>query len=137
MPSKVYSSAIHGIDAKIIEVEADISQGLHSFSIVGLPDKSVDESKDRVNSAIKNSGFEHPKQHNQKITINLAPAKIKKEGPSYDLPIALAYLLASKQVFFETGEKLFTGELSLNGKVRPVHGILSIACAAKENNFKQ
>lgn len=137
MPSKVYSSAIHGIDAKIIEVEADISQGLHSFSIVGLPDKSVDESKDRVNSAIKNSGFEHPKQHNQKITINLAPAKIKKEGPSYDLPIALAYLLASKQVFFETGEKLFAGELSLNGKVRPVHGILSIACVAKENNFKQ
>lgn len=136
MPSKVYSSAIHGIDAKIIEVEADISQGLHSFSIVGLPDKSVDESKDRVNSAIKNSGFEYPKQHNQKITINLAPAKIKKEGPFYDLPIALAYLLASSQIAFNPVEKLFVGELSLNGKVRPAHGVLSIACVAKENNFK-
>ncbi|MBI3671467.1 YifB family Mg chelatase-like AAA ATPase [Candidatus Azambacteria bacterium] len=137
MPAKTFSAALHGIDAKIIEVEADISHGLHSFSIVGLPDKSVDESKDRVNSAIKNSGFTPPKKTNQKITINLAPANIKKEGSSYDLPIALSYLLASKQIFFDAKEKVFVGELALDGKVRPVNGVLSIVSAAKENGFKK
>ncbi len=137
MPSKVFSAALYGIDAKIIEVESDISHGLHSFNIVGLPDKSVDESKDRVNSAIKNSGFTPPKKTNQKITINLAPAKIKKEGPAYDLPIALAYLLASKQLILDLKDKLFLGELALNGKVRPVQGVLSIVSTAQKNNFKE
>ncbi len=137
MLSKIFSAALYGIDAKIIEVETDISSGLHSFSIVGLPDKSIDESKDRVNSAIKNSGFEYPKKTNQKITINMAPAQIKKEGSSYDLPIAMSYLLASKQINFNSENKIFIGELALNGKVRSVKGALSITAAAKNNGFSE
>jgi len=135
MLSKVFSAALYGIDAKIIEVETDISSGLHSFSIVGLPDKSIDESKDRVNSAIKNSGFKHPKKTNQKITVNMAPAQIKKEGSSYDLPIAISYLSASKQIDINPKGKIFTGELALDGKVRPIKGALSITAAAKKNGF--
>jgi len=137
MPSKVFSAALYGIDAKIIEVETDLSHGLHSFNIVGLPDKSVDESKDRVNSAVKNSGFTPPKKTNQKITINLAPAQIKKEGSSYDLPIALAYLLASKQIMFDSSKILFSGELALDGKIRPIDGALSIALSAREHGFNE
>ncbi len=135
MLSKVFSAALYGIDAKIIEVETDISSGLHSFSIVGLPDKSIDESKDRVNSAIKNSGFKHPKKTNQKITVNMAPAQIKKEGSSYDLPIAISYLSASKQIDINSEGKIFTGELALDGKIRPIKGALSITAAAKKNGF--
>ncbi len=138
MPAKVFSASLYGIDAKIIEVETDISRGgLHSFSIVGLPDKSVDESKDRVNSAIKNSGFEAPKRTNQKITINLAPANIKKEGSSYDLSIALSYLLASGQISFDFDKKIFVGELALSGSVRSVPGVLSYVLSAKENGFNE
>ena len=98
MSSKAFSSALSGIDADIVTVETDISRGLFCFNIVGLPDKSVDEAKSRVNSAIKNSGFEYPKKNNQKIIVNLAPAYLKKEGPSYDLPIAISYLAASEQI---------------------------------------
>ena len=136
MPAKVFSASLYGVDAKIIEVETDISRGgLHSFNVVGLPDKSVDESKDRVNSAIKNSGFEPPKKTNQKITVNLAPANIKKEGSSYDLPIALSYLLASGQISFDFKKRLFVGELALDGEVRSVLGVLSIVFSAKQNGF--
>jgi len=137
MLSKVYSAALAGIDAKIIEVETDISSSLHSFNIVGLPDKSIDESKDRVNSAIKNSGFENPKKTNQKITVNMAPAQIKKEGSSYDLPIAISYLSASKQIDLDPEGRLFVGELALDGKIRPVRGALSITSAAKDHGFSE
>lgn len=135
MPSKILSATISGLDADLIEVETDISSGLHSFNIVGLPDKAVEESKERVGYAIKNSGLKPPRHQNQKVIINLAPADIKKHGPAYDLPIALGYLLATGQIRnFTTEDKLFIGELSLDGNLRQVNGILPIAIFAKENN---
>ena len=91
--SKIYSGQSDIMGANIIDIESDISRGLHSFNIVGIGDKAVDESRDRVNSAIKNTGFEAPKSQNHKIIISLAPADIKKEGPAFDLGIALSYLL--------------------------------------------
>ena len=94
--SKVYSAQPIGIGARIIDVETDISKKtLHAFAIVGLPDKAVEESRDRVSAAIKNSGFTSPKAHNQKIIISLAPADLKKEGPLFDVAIAMSYLLSS------------------------------------------
>lgn len=135
MPSKILSATISGLDANLIEVETDISSGLHSFNIVGLPDKAVEESKERVGYAIKNSGLKPPRHQNQKVIINLAPADIKKHGPAYDLPIALGYLVATGQIKnFSTEDKLFVGELSLNGDLRQVSGILPIAIFAKEND---
>ena len=95
---RLYSAALEGIDAKIIEVEADINVGLNSFNIVGLGDRSLNEAKERVNSALKNSGIKPPNRENRKITINLAQADIKKTGSHYDLAIALGYLLATKQI---------------------------------------
>ncbi|MBI1754830.1 YifB family Mg chelatase-like AAA ATPase, partial [Candidatus Azambacteria bacterium] len=135
MPAKVFSATIHGIDATIITVETDISHGLHCFTIVGLPDKSVDESKDRVNAALKNSGFDWPKKTNQKIIVNLAPAHIKKEGSGYDLPIAMSYLLASEQVAFDPKKTLFVGELALDGHIRPIRGALAVVAEAKKKGF--
>lgn len=135
MPSKVFSATLSGINANIITVETDISHGLHCFTIVGLPDQSVGESKDRVNAALKNSGFQYPKKTNQKIVVNLAPADIKKEGSSYDLPIALSYLAASDQLSFDPEKKLFIGELALDGSVRPIHGALAIVAQAKKDGF--
>jgi magnesium chelatase family protein len=126
-----------GIDAAIVYVEVDISRGLHSFSIVGLPDKAVEESRDRVNAAIKNTGFKGPKQGNQKTTVSLAPADIKKEGPTFDLPIALSFLLASKQIRFDGKKKMFLGELSINGKLRKIKGILPIVQKAKVSGYKE
>lgn len=135
MPSKILSATISGLDAKLIEVEVDVSNGLHSFNIVGLPDKAVEESKERVGYAIKNCGLKPPRHQNQKVIINLAPADIKKHGPAYDLPIALGYLKATQQIKnFQTDDKLFIGELSLDGSLRPASGILPIAIFAKETN---
>ena len=96
--AKVKSAQTNLLEAALVDVEVDISRGLHSFTIVGLPDKAVEESRDRVSAAIKNSGFTSPKSKNQKITISLAPANLKKEGPVFDLAIALAYLLANKEM---------------------------------------
>src|SRR3989338_4241708 len=95
---RVFSGATIGLEAFPIEVEVDATPGLHFFSIVGLPDKTVDESKDRIGSALRNTGFIAPKQKNQRIIVNLAPADIKKEGAGFDLPIAMGYLLVSKQL---------------------------------------
>jgi len=136
MISKVFSAALSGVDAKIVTVETDIAHGLHCFNIVGLPDKSVGESKDRINAALKNSGFQYPKSTNQKITVNLAPASLKKEGSSYDLPIAVGYLIASGQIKADVSEALFAGELALSGEIRPVRGTLAIAETAKNRGFK-
>src|SRR3989338_8184297 len=135
--SKVFWAAIIGLDAIPIEVEVDTSRGLPSFNIVGLPDKTVQESKDRINSAIKNSGLANPKKENLKIVVNLAPADIKKQGPTYDLPIAVCYLLNTKQVEFDHKEKVFAGELALDGHLRSVNGALSIALMAHERGFKE
>src|SRR5579872_4575181 len=114
MPKKLgrlYSAALEGINAKIIEIEADVNVGLHSFNIVGLGDRSLNEAKERVNSALKNSGIKPPNRENRKITINLAPADVKKTGSHYDLAIAIGYLLATKQIRkFEAGDTIFLGE---------------------------
>jgi len=132
--AKLYSAAIVGLDAEPVEVEADISGGKILFNIVGLPDRVVEESKERVRSAIKNSGADFPMR---RITVNLAPADIKKEGPVYDLPMALGFLLATKQIHFDYKNKLFIGELSLDGSVRPVKGVLPMAILAKEKGIPE
>ncbi|MDP2705857.1 MAG: magnesium chelatase domain-containing protein, partial [bacterium] len=107
---KLYSAELEGIEAELVEVEADINVGLHSFNIVGLADKAVSEAKERVNSALKNSQIKPPTKENRRITINLAPADLKKAGSRFDLPIALAYLLASGQLKnFKTEDKIFIG----------------------------
>lgn len=129
MLAKVASAAIVGLDAVPIEVEVDIaSQGLPSFTIVGLPDKGVEEAKERVRTALRNSGADFPAK---RITVNLAPADLPKEGPSYDLPIAVGILLASEQLKVDISSYMFTGELSLDGRVRKTYGILAHTILAK------
>ncbi len=135
--SKTFSAELDGIHAKLIEVEVDINVGLHSFNIVGLADKALSEAKERVSSALKNTGVKPPNKENRKITVNLAPADIKKTGSQYDLAITVGYLLATKQIKdFETKDKIFIGELSLDGTLRSVNGCLSIARMAKKLGFK-
>ncbi len=135
--SKVYSAQNDIGGSSIIEIEADLSRGLFAFSIVGLPDKAVEEAKDRVSAAIKNSGLDSPKSHNRKIVISLAPADIRKEGPSFDLPIALSYLLSSGDIKFNPKDKMFLGELALNGDLRKIKGILPAAIIAKKKGFQK
>jgi len=137
MLSRVYSAQANLLTAHIISIETDIARGLYQFSVVGLPDKAVEEARDRVSAAIKNSGFGAPKQKNQKVVVSLAPAELKKEGPSFDLPIALSYLAASGELVFDAKEKLFAGELSLSGAVRPIRGVLSIALEAARRGFRE
>ncbi len=136
--SKVFSASIDGIEAKLIEIETDVHVGLHSFTIVGLADKSLSEAKERVSSALKNSGVKPPTKENRKIVVNLAPADLKKTGSQYDLGIAVGYLLATKQIKeFDAKNKIFAGELALDGSVRGVSGILNIARMAKKEKFKE
>lgn len=137
MSSKVFSGAIVGLDAKPVEVEIDVSHGLRSFSIVGLPDKAVKESEERVDSAIKSTKLLSPHSRTFKTLVNLAPADLKKEGSLYDLPIALAFLIASKQTNFNADSRLILGELSLDGKLRPIKGALSFALMAKQKGFEE
>ena len=135
MLAKVNSSAIVGLDAVPVEVEIDISsRGLPSFTIVGLPDKAVEEAKERVRSAIINSGATFP---DHRIIVNLAPADLPKEGPSYDLPIALGILLASGQLKADLSDAFFTGELSLDGRLRHTNGILPQAILAREKKYSR
>jgi magnesium chelatase family protein len=135
IPSKVYSAALLGLDAQIVDVEADVSTGLHAFQIVGLPDKSVEEAKERISAALKNSGFKYPRAFNKRTLINLAPADLKKEGGMFDLPLALSFLLASKQLSFNPEGYLFAGELGLEGELRSIHGAISLACLAREKKI--
>lgn len=132
MLSKVFSAAIVDLDAQIVEVEVEASYGLRHFSIVGLPDKAVEESKERVGTAIHSSRFQSPHHQPIRVLVSLAPADLRKEGSFYDLPIALGFLAASKQIEFNPQGKIFLGELSLDGRLRPVKGVLSFALAAKE-----
>ncbi len=135
MLSKVISSAVNGIDAYIVNVEVYIASGLPVFSTVGLPDAAVKESKDRVVAAVRNSGFNFP---SKRITVNLSPADIKKEGSSFDLPIALGILLAEEKIKpFDAGKCCFLGELALDGSLRPVKGILPIALSLKKNGVEK
>jgi magnesium chelatase family protein len=130
MLAKVLSGATSGLDSVPVTVEVDIAaQGLPTFTIVGLPDKAIEESKERVRAAIKNSGADFPAR---RITVNLAPADLPKEGPQYDLPIAVGILIASGQLVADVADKLFIGELSLDGQVRHTNGILPIALLAKQ-----
>ncbi|MHC4278060.1 MAG: magnesium chelatase domain-containing protein, partial [Planctomycetota bacterium] len=132
MLAKVLSSSVLGIDAFSVEVEVDVSRGLPSFSTVGLPDNAVKESKERVRSAIKNSGYNFPAK---RITVNLAPADIKKEGTTFDLPVAVAILKAEGFVKKDNvTDYLILGELSLDGTIKPVRGALPVAVSAKRLN---
>lgn len=135
MLAKINSSALCGINSFIVEVEADISNALPAFDIVGLPDAAVKESKERIRSAIKNTGLSMPAK---KIIINLAPASVKKVGALYDLPISAAILIASDQLrTSDTNEYIFLGELALDGTLRPVHGVLPMVISAYQNGFKK
>ena len=134
MLAKVYSTSLFGIDAYPVEIEIDVTRGLPAVIVVGLPDAAVRESKERVKSAINNCGLKHPVK---RVTINLAPADTKKEGPGFDLPIALGILAASSQLDPEKiGDYYICGELALDGTVRPVKGILPMAVYAKSNGKK-
>ncbi|WKY46773.1 YifB family Mg chelatase-like AAA ATPase [Eubacteriaceae bacterium ES3] len=134
MLSKIFSCGLMGIDGFPVTVEIDISRGLPGFSLVGLPDAGIREAKDRVFSAIKNSGFQYPME---RITINLAPADLKKEGSAYDLPIALGILCASGQLETDLlNDCMIIGELSLSGEIHQVNGVLPMILAAKKNGFK-
>ncbi|NCN08141.1 magnesium chelatase, partial [Candidatus Parcubacteria bacterium] len=124
--ARVHGAQTVGLNSQIVDIEVDISKGLHSFAIVGLPDKAVEESRDRISAAIKNSGFKSPKNKNQKVVISLAPADIKKEGPIFDLGMALSYLLASGEISFNPDKILFLGELALDGKLRKISGVLPL-----------
>ncbi len=135
MLARVNSCAVIGLEGVIVEVEVDTSQGLPSMIIVGLPDAAVQESRERVQSAVKNAGLFYPRK---KVTVNLAPASVRKEGPAYDLPIALGVLIAGEQIPPESLEgALVIGELSLDGSVRHVRGVLPMAAVAKEQGFKR
>ena len=128
------SVGLFGIDSYMIEVEADLSQAMPSFDIVGLPDAAVKESRDRVRSALKNSGFDFPVG---KVTINLAPADVRKEGSLYDLPVLIAVLTVSRQLEGDFSDAAFIGELSLDGEVRPVNGLLSMAIQARKKGLRR
>jgi magnesium chelatase family protein len=132
MLAKVISGAIVGLDGAIVEVEVDISSGLPSFTIVGLPDTAVQEARERVRAAIRNSGFTFP---TKRIVVNLAPADLKKAGPAYDLPIAICILLGTEQVSAEVGDTMFLGELSLDGSLRHTNGVLPMVALAQEEAF--
>lgn len=132
MFSKVKSEGLYGIDAFDVEVQADISSGLPRFDLVGLPDASVKESRERVRASIKNSGFDFP---TSRITVNIAPADVKKEGSIYDLPILVAILRATEQIKAKLDDYAFIGELSLDGELRCVNGVLPMILKAKENNL--
>lgn len=136
MLSKINSCAVIGLDCERVEVEIDISPGLPAIIVVGLPDTAVQESKERVKSAINNSGTNFPAT---RVTINLAPADIKKEGPAYDLPIAIGVLIATRQIEIDTDleDSLFVGELALNGKVRHTNGVLPVTLFAKSKNYRR
>lgn len=135
MLAKITSGATVGLNATLVEVEVDIpGEGLPAFNIVGLPDKAVEESKERVRSALKNTGASFP---DGRITVNLAPADLPKIGPAYDLPIALGILIASGQIAPNLSDSLFFGELSLDGNLRHTNGILPMAYLAREGGFKR
>ncbi len=133
MLARVFSCAVVGLDGVVVEVEVDTGGGLPKMVIVGLPDAAVQESRERVQSAVKNAGFYYPRK---KLTVNLAPASVRKEGPAYDLPIALGVLIATNQLDSDTVDKtLIIGELSLDGTVRHVKGVLPMAALARQEGY--
>lgn len=135
--ARVHTAQPGILTGDIVTIEVDISRGLYSFSIVGLAGKAVEEAKDRVTAAIKNSGFKSPKTENHKVVVSLAPADLKKDGPLFDLPIAIAYLIANGSVKAGKDIPLLIGELSLDGGLRAVRGILPAVTAALKAGFKE
>ena len=135
MLSIIKSMTLNGVEGFIVDVQVDVSGGIPCWEVVGLPDISIKEAKERVRTAIKNSGYEFP---SRRIVINLAPATIKKEGTIFDLPIAVAILMASENInYFNYEETIFLGELGLDGKVNPVTGILPMCIESKKLGFKR
>ena len=137
MIAKLYSGFLLGLKAGIIDVEVSAAQGLRSFNIVGLADTAVKEAKERVSVAIKSVGLKPPHQQNKKVLVNLSPADIKKTGASYDLAIALGFILASEQAAFDPNSKIILGELALDGTVKPIKGAFLFALLAQENGFSE
>jgi magnesium chelatase family protein len=135
--SKIQSAQLTGLGASGVTVEVDISRGLYLFQIIGLPDKAVEESRERVISALRNSLDINPKSQNEKVTVSLSPAELKKEGAYFDLAIALGYLSSTGVLTGDTAGKLFLGELSLNGEVKPIRGLLSIAQWARDEGYTE
>ena len=131
----VNSCAVIGLEGVVVEVEVDTSNGLPAVIIVGLPDAAVQESRERVQAAVKNAGLYFPRK---RLTVNLAPASVRKEGPAYDLPIAVGSLIASSQLAPESvQDAIIVGELSLDGSVRHVRGVLPMAALARQEGFKR
>ncbi len=135
--ARVFSAQIELLKGRIVSVEIDTAKGLNNFTIVGLGDRAVDEARDRVGSALKNSGFESPKTKNQKTVVSLSPADLKKEGSHFDLSIALGFLIAEGLETENLDKTLFVGELGLDGTVRPVKGILPIILSAQKEGFEK
>jgi len=136
--SRVYAAQPHLLEGKIVSVEIDITKSsLNAFTVVGLPDKAVDEAKDRVSSALKNCGYENPKTKSHKVVISFSPADLKKEGAYFDVAISVAYLLSLGEINFDPSNKIFLGELSLNGEVKPLKGILPLVQTAKREKFTE
>ena len=131
--ARVLSCAVLGLDGELVEVEVDVGRGKVTFQVVGLGDTAVQEARERVHSAIKNSGFQFPIK---RLIVNLAPADLRKEGPSYDLPIAIGVLIASQQVLADVERAVFLGELSLDGQVRHAHGVLPMVGLAKARGIE-
>lgn len=133
-----YGAQMMGLKSIPIMVETDVSQGLYNWTIVGLPDKTIDESKERIQSALKNNDLPSPKSKNHKLTVSLSPAEIRKEGSAYDMAIAISYLASIEEISKENlDKKIFVGEMSLTGDIRKTSGIIAIVNNAKQNNFKQ
>jgi magnesium chelatase family protein len=137
MLARVYTVQPHVLGGTVVGIETDITRGLHAFTVVGLAGKAVDEAKDRVSSAIKHSGFDAPKTKNQKIVVSLSPADLKKEGPLFDVPIAISYLLATGDIRDDGVSRVLIGELGLDGTLRPVRGILNCVLAAKAAGYQE
>lgn len=135
--ARVFSVQPQFPNAPLVSVEADLSRGLYAFTVVGLPGKSVEEARDRISSAIKHSGFDAPKSKNHKIVISLAPADVKKEGPVFDLAMALSYLLAAEEISYDPSTSVVLGELALDGTLRPVKGTLAAVLAARAHGFRE
>lgn len=133
-----FGAQMVGLKSVPIRVETDVSPGLYNWTIVGLPDKTIDESKERIQSALKNNNYSSPKSKNHKLTVSLSPAEIKKEGSAYDLAIAVSYLASIGEIENEKlGTIMFVGELSLTGEIRKTNGIIAIIHSAKQNNFNE
>lgn len=135
--SRIFSAQPSLMSADIVTIETDLSRGLFSLAIVGLPGKAVEEARDRISSAIKHAGFTSPKGENHKVVISLAPADLKKEGPLFDLPMAIAYLVAAGAIVADVSKTIFIGELALDGELRPVRGALPIARKAAAAGFTE